>query len=76
MLYEKSSTICRTQEERDQLSWLLREYHDVFSKGDMDGGKTTLIELSIPLKPGKRPIRQLPRQLGAEKEAEVRQQVD
>ena len=38
-------------------------------------GRTTLVEHSIPVVEGTRPIRQPPRRLGSEKEAEAEKQV-
>ena len=38
-------------------------------------GRTTLVEHSIPIVEGTRPIRQPPRRLGSEKEAEAEKQV-
>ena len=54
---------------------LLTEYQDVFSTGDMDMGLTNLVQHEIPTVPQTRPFRQPARRLGAEKEAEVDQQI-
>ena len=54
---------------------LLCNYSDVFSKDSSDVGRTHLVQHSIPVAPGTRPIRHAPRRLGPEKEAEVEKQV-
>ena len=51
------------------------QYQDVFSKGADDVGRTTLVEHSIPVVEGTRPIRQPPHRLGPEKEAEAEKQI-
>lgn len=65
-----------TEAQGRQIAQLLREYHDVFSTGDGDMGRTQLVEHEIPITPGARPLRQPARRLGAEKEAEVDRQIE
>jgi len=54
---------------------LLREYNDVFSRGDNDVGLTRAVRHEIPLAAGTVPSRQSTRRLGPEKEKEVSRQV-
>ena len=58
-----------------RLAGLLIAYQDVFSKGVDDVGRTDVLEHSIPLMEGTRPIRQPPRRLGLEKNKELERQV-
>ena len=57
------------------LANLLRRYGEVFSKDSGDIGRTSLVEHSIPVVEGTRPIRQPPHRLGPHKEAEAERQV-
>ena len=70
-LFQKATQNCGTVGQQQQVAQLLQDYSSVFSSGDRDLGSTTLIEHSIPIKEGTRPIRQHPHRLGPEKEAEV-----
>ena len=66
---------CKGPGESQKLARLLTEYSTVFSTGDGDVGRTTLVEHSIPVEAGTRPIRLPPHRLGPEKEAEAERQV-
>ena len=57
------------------MAHLFRQYQDVFSQNDGDVGRTELVEHSIPVEEGTRPIRQPPHRLGPQKEAEADRQV-
>ena len=59
-LLEQTRQICETDDQFAKLAGLLIAYQDVFSKGDTDVGRTDVIEHSIPLLDGTRPIRQPP----------------
>ena len=74
-LYASATPNCRNAEERATLSSLLVRYSDVFSTDASDVGRTDLVQHTIPLIPGMRPIRQPPRRLGHEKEVEVESQI-
>ena len=74
-LFARAKENCPGLEQEEQLSALLIKYQDVFSKGAEDMGRTTLVEHSIPVVEGTRPIRHPPRRLGSEKEAEAEKQV-
>ena len=74
-LLEQTRQICETADQFARLAGLLIAYQDVFSKGDDDVGRTDVMEHSIPLMEGTRPIRQPPRRLGLEKDKEVERQV-
>ena len=74
-LLEQTRQICETDDQFARLAGLLIAYQDVFSKGDHDVGRTDVMEHSIPLLDGTRPIRQPPRRLGLEKDKEVERQV-
>lgn len=74
-VYQEAIKLCTTDRERRSIGQLLVEFQDVFSRSDTDVGRTHLVEHSIPVKPGTRPIKQQPRRLGPEKEAEVGRQV-
>ena len=74
-LYARARENCHNLTQEEQLSTLLTQYQDVFSKGAEDMGRTTLVEHSIPVVEGTRPIRQPPRRLDSEKKAEAEKQV-
>ena len=74
-LLEQTHQICKTDDQFAKLAGLLIAYHDVFSKGDTDVGRTDVTEHSIPLLEGTRPIREPPRRPGLEKDREVERQV-
>ena len=74
-LYEAAKSGCEEPRQTGELAGLLTEYSTVFSTGDGDVGRTTLVEHSIPVEEGTRPIRQPPHRLGPEKEAEAERQV-
>ena len=74
-LLEQTRAVCQTTEQYSRMAQLLTAYGDVFSKGDDDVGKTDLVQHSIPVVEGTKPIRQPPRRLGAEKDREVEEQV-
>ena len=75
-LYRAACQGCKNSGQAHQVAQLLQEYGQVFSTGDDDTGRTTLVEHSIPVQPGTRPIRQPPHRLGPEKEAEAERQVE
>ena len=74
-LFQAARKNCESIEQEEQLADLLNRYSSVFSSGEGDVGLTKLVEHSIPLVPGTRPIRQPPHRLGPEKEAEAERQV-
>ena len=74
-LLEQTKGVCETDEQYGRMAHLLTAYSDVFSQGDTDVGRTDLVQHSIPLVDGTKPIRQPPRRLGAEKDKEVEEQV-
>ena len=74
-LLNQTREVCDTVEQYNQMAHLLTAYADVFSAGDSDVGRTDLVQHSIPLLEGTKPIRQPPRRLGAEKDKEVEDQV-
>ena len=74
-LLNQTREICESADQYNQMARLLTAYSDVFSKGDTDVGRTDLVQHSIPLLDGTKPIRQPPRRLGAEKDREVEEQV-
>ena len=74
-LLSQTRAVCETPEQYNRMAQLLTAYSDVFSKGDADVGRTDLVQHSIPLLDGTKPIRQPPRRLGAEKDKEVEEQV-
>ena len=74
-LFESAQGNCESTDQEEQLASLLQKYSSVFSSGEGDMGLTTLVEHSIPVVPGTRPIRQPPHRLGPEKEAEAERQV-
>ena len=59
-LLEQTREICKTDHQFARLAGLLITYQDVVSKGDNDVGRTDVMEHSIPLMEGTRPIRQPP----------------
>ena len=75
-LYEAAKGGCKEHLQAKKLARLLTEYSTVFSTGDGDVGQTTLVDHSIPVAEGTRPIRQPPHRLGPEKEAEAERQVN
>ena len=74
-LLEQTRQICKTGDQFAKLAGLLIAYQDMFSKGDDDVEQTVVMEHSIPLMKGTRPIRQPSRRLGLEKDKEVERQV-
>ena len=66
---------CKDPLQAKRLARLLTDYSTVFSTGDADMGQTTLVEHSIPIEEGTRPIHQPPHRIGPEKEAEAERQV-
>ena len=70
-LYEAAKNCCEGPVQSRRFAKLLTEYSTAFSTGDGDVGRTTLVEHSIPLEEGTRPIRQPPHRLEPEKEAEA-----
>ena len=74
-VYEAACKGCRDAPQRAMMADLLRKYGDVFSKDSGDIGRTSLVEHSIPVVEGTRPIRQPPHRLGPHKEAEAERQV-
>ena len=74
-LFEAAKRNCSSKRQEEQLASLLVKYSQVFSAGDGYVGLTKLVEHSIPVVPGTRPIRQPPHRLGPEKEAEAERQV-
>lgn len=74
-LYQGATAACSHLDERQVIAKLLNEYSDVFASGDQDMGLTDLVKHSIEVEPGARPIKQAPRRLGPEKEAEVDKQI-
>ena len=73
-LYEAAKRGCEEPSQARKLARLLTEYSTVFSTGDGDVGRTTLVKHSIPVKEGTRPTQQPPYRLGPEKEAEAEKQ--
>ena len=57
-LYESARKNCSSKSQERQLAELLKKYGPVFSSGEGDVGLTRLVEHSIPVVPGTRPIRQ------------------
>ena len=74
-LYEQAVQQCTSPDQGSQLAELLTRYAHVFSTSDTDVGCTDLVRHSIPTQEGVAPIKQPPRRLGAEKDAEVERQV-
>ena len=74
-LYQDAREVCTSEQQEKQLAGVLRDFADVFSKGETDMGRTDLVEHTIPLEPGTDPIRQPPRRLGPEKDKEVESQI-
>ena len=74
-LHKQAVAGCHTQDQEQELAELLRKYQDVFSRFDGDVDRTKMVEHSIPLMEGARPIRQSPHRLGPQKEAEADRQV-
>ena len=63
-LHKQAVAGCQTQDQEQELAELLMKYQDVFSRFDGDVGRTKMLEHSIPLVEGARPIRQPPHRLG------------
>ena len=59
-LYMQAKKNCIDLSQEEQLSGLLMQYRDVFSKGSDDVGLTSLVKHSIPVADGTRPICQHP----------------
>jgi hypothetical protein len=74
-LYLDACRACKSSEECGLMAEVLTEYADTFSSGPDDVGQTNLVTHGIPVEPGTRPIKQPPRRLGPQREAEVDRQV-
>ena len=74
-LFARARENCHDLAQEERLSTLPTQYQDMFSKGAENMGRTTLVEHNISVVEGTRPIRQPPRRLGSEKEAEAEKQV-
>ena len=74
-LYAQAKDTCVTADDRTKLIGMLTRYSGVFSTSSTDLGRTRDIVHSIPTRPDARPIKQKPRRLGPEKDAEVERQV-
>ena len=74
-LYKTAKNGCKDPLQARRLARLLMDYSTVFSFVDGEMSQTTLVEHSIPIEEGTRPIRQPPHWLGLEKEAEAERQV-
>ena len=74
-LYEEAVKNRQSEKEESALKGLLQAYQDVFSTSDSNVGLTDLIMHSIPTLLDVQPIKQPPRQLRVEEEAEVERQV-
>lgn len=62
---------CKGPRETQIVANLLTRCDSVFSNGNSDVRRTTLVEHSIPLMEETRPVRQSPHHLGLKKEAEA-----
>jgi len=71
-LYGGACGNCTNSTEHQVLAQLLREYSDVFSRGNGDMGLAKVIFHEKPLAAGTTPIRQPTRRLGPKKKKEVR----
>ena len=76
VLCEEVEYNCENLDQCVLLAELLIKYQEVFSKFNDGVGCTTLVEHSIPLVEGARPVRQPPHRLGPTKEAEAERQVN
>ena len=74
-LFHPARTNCNSEKQEKHLAQPLNQYASVFCSGEGDVGLTRLVEHSIPVARGTRPIRQPPHRLGPEKEAEAEKQV-
>ena len=74
-LYQEATDTCPQKSQKQAIARLLIKYSDVFSSGESDMGLTDLVQHSIPVESGVKPIKQAPRRLGAEKEMEVDRQI-
>ena len=66
-LAKKGEQQCEGDEQLRRFTALLGQYSDVFSSGDGDMGRTELIQHSIPVAPGTKPIRLPPPTVWAHK---------
>lgn len=74
-LLDQALENCSTAAQQKAITDLLVQYSTVFSTGDTDLGVTDLVTHEIPTLPNTQPIKQAPRRLGMEKDAEVDRQV-
>ena len=71
---EVSCQLLLCPQQQEAMAKLLREYQDVFSKGEHDVGLTNEVQHDIPVLPGTVPVKQPFHRLGPEKEDEVKKQ--
>ena len=75
-LFDAAVSGCCNDNQESRLAGLLTKFSDVFSVDNDDVGNTKLVEHSIPVLDGTRPIRQPPHRLGPHKEEEAERQVN
>ena len=75
-LFDAAVSGCCDDNQESRLAGLLTKFSDVFSVDNDDVGNTKLVEHSIPVLDGTRPIRQPPHRLGPHKEEEAERQIN
>ena len=76
MRLEENEILKSKPELLDRVKTLVWDYRDVFSNPEQDIGKTNLIEFSVNLKPGSKPVKQKVRPLNPHQKADLRKQLD
>ncbi|KAK4295125.1 hypothetical protein Pmani_032308 [Petrolisthes manimaculis] len=71
----KRSTSCLTEEQAKKTLKALAQYADVFSRGDMDLGRTALVKHSVNTG-NSSPVKQAPRRVAPAKREEMQQAVE
>ncbi|KAK3878810.1 hypothetical protein Pcinc_016620 [Petrolisthes cinctipes] len=71
----KRSTSCLTEEQAKKMHKVLVQYADVFSRGDMDLGRTALVKHSVNTG-NSSPVKQAPRRVALAKREEMPQAVE
>ncbi len=74
-LYDRAASSV-PEEYHAKIKDLLEDYSDVFSEGEFDIGRTSVLQHKITTKPGTKPIKQAPYRTPIEKQAEIDRQVE
>ena len=66
------------KEFKDRIVELLREYKDCFAwdYNEMPGLSQKMVELKLPIRPGKKPVKQIPRRFAPQILSEIKEEIE